>query len=114
MTSSQKVKGIPRLNLATEAAYNAIYGPGTRPSHPASGEDMDASRKIAEAVLNAADEGTVPISAAWLRTEGDDMVVLLEIDGQWIEVIRSYYQDTLISHIVEDGGITSAIEKAKK
>lgn len=39
-------------------------------------------------------------SAIWLRREGDDVVVLVEIDGQWVERIRER-ADGAFSHIAE-------------
>lgn len=41
--------------------------------------------------------------AIWLRREGKDVVVLIERDGQWIEVIREFI-DCNFSHIVERPG----------
>ena len=42
----------------------------------------------------------------WLRREGDHVVVLVEDDGKWREIIREYdgdqYNRTPFSHIWED------------
>lgn len=37
----------------------------------------------------------------WLRREGDHAIVLVEVDGEWREVIRERY-DGQFSHIWED------------
>lgn len=53
------------------------------------------------------------ITGVWLRREGGesdpkaDAVVLLEIDGRWVEVIRERAAGNF-SHICEEGGIRKA------
>ena len=37
----------------------------------------------------------------WLRREGDHAVILVEVSGKWIEVIREHF-DGAFSHIWED------------
>ncbi len=46
----------------------------------------------------------VRISAVHLVRIGDDVIVSVEIDGYWLEVIRER-ADGAFSHIVEGGGI---------
>ena len=50
----------------------------------------------------------------WLRSDhrGIELTVLVERDGQWIPVIRESAGGP-ISHIVEIGGIESAIKKVR-
>lgn len=43
----------------------------------------------------------------WLRREGDYAIVLVEIDGQWVEIIREYY-DGNFSHIWEDRSVLAS------
>ena len=47
---------------------------------------------------------TIKIEGLWLRREGDHVVVLAEVDGNWVEVIREHV-DGSFSHIVEPDGI---------
>lgn len=51
----------------------------------------------------------VPISGVWLRRVGDKVIVSVEIDGRWRDVIVEFY-DGQFSHIVETSGIESAQE----
>jgi len=46
----------------------------------------------------------VLVRGIWLRREGDHAVVLAEVDGEWVEVIREHV-DGPFSHIVEPNGI---------
>lgn len=48
----------------------------------------------------------------WLRTEGDSKVVLIQVEGRWVEVIRD--NGTNISHIAEPSGIASAIDLSRR
>lgn len=51
----------------------------------------------------------IPISAVWLRSEGKHIVVLVERNGEWFEVIRELEKTEdhmgTISHIVESGAL---------
>ncbi len=53
--------------------------------------------------------------AIWLRREGIPpdayFVVLIEVENEWIELIREYY-DGPASHIIEPLGIQSRIDTA--
>lgn len=49
----------------------------------------------------------IAISGVWLRREGEDAVVLVEIDGEWRRVIVERV-DGSFSHIAERGGIENA------
>jgi hypothetical protein len=51
---------------------------------------------------------TVCISGLWLRQEGSDAVVLIEVGGHFVEVIRER-SDGPFSHIVEPAGMRNAI-----
>ena len=44
------------------------------------------------------------VTGIWLRREGDDAVVLAEINGSFVEVIRERAEGPF-SHIVEDDGM---------
>ena len=49
--------------------------------------------------------------ALWLRTEGDNAVLLIEVEkGKWVELIRERL-DSPFSHVIEPAGIEHAIEK---
>jgi hypothetical protein len=51
----------------------------------------------------------VPVSGVWLRGDGKDIVVAVEVNGKWVDVIREYAANTdTISHIVEPAGIRAA------
>ena len=50
------------------------------------------------------------ISAVWLRREGDEIVVEVEIGKRFVEVIREN-GDAPISHIVEESGIAKAVSR---
>lgn len=54
-----------------------------------------------------------PISSVWLRTDGDDVVVLVKIGDRWIEIARDYAGplDGTICRQVTSLGIQSAIEQ---
>jgi hypothetical protein len=40
------------------------------------------------------------ISAVWLMSEGDDIAVLVEVDGKWYKIIKTLYpgQEMTVSH----------------
>lgn len=48
------------------------------------------------------------ITAIWLRNHGGAVIVAVEVDGHWIEVIRES-DGSNYSHIVERAGINDAI-----
>ena len=55
----------------------------------------------------------VLVTGVWLRREGADAVVLVELDGRWIEVIREHAaHESQFSHIVEPAGIAAAERRA--
>lgn len=58
-------------------------------------------------------ENEISVSCIHLFNEGDDVVVAVEINGEWVEVIREYYpcNDNAISHMVTPSGIKLAIVK---
>lgn len=47
---------------------------------------------------------TIPITAVWLRREGDTIKVLVEIDSIWRLAITEYV-DCPFSHIAEGNGV---------
>jgi hypothetical protein len=49
----------------------------------------------------------IPVTGIWLRREGDDAVVLAEVDGRWRRLIGEAL-DGQFSHIIEPSGITKA------
>lgn len=49
----------------------------------------------------------VPVSGVWLRTIGDHVEVLAEIDGEWKLLIRDH-RESNISHIIEPLGMRAA------
>lgn len=53
----------------------------------------------------------IEISAIHLSTVGDHVIVAVEIQGQWIEVIRER-KDNAYSHIVEGQGIAERARRA--
>jgi hypothetical protein len=54
----------------------------------------------------------VPVTGVWLQKatahNGGQLRVLVEIDGQWREVITEVADDGPISHIVEPSGMMAA------
>ena len=54
-----------------------------------------------------------PVSGIWLRREGNYAVVLVEHEGEFVEVIREHIEGPF-SHIVEPTGICVAIEKSRE
>jgi hypothetical protein len=50
---------------------------------------------------------TVQVSGVWLRRSGDRVIVAVEIDGLWRDVIVERL-DSNFSHIVESSGIRAA------
>ena len=71
--------------------------------------------KIATAAIlayrQAMRERGVVEQAIWLRRKGDHVVVLIEHNGKWVELIREYL-DSKFSHIIEPAGIARAILSA--
>ena len=56
----------------------------------------------------------ITITGLMLRNEGNDIIVELEIDGKWVEVIKEYLpSDAIVSHIVEPLGILKAVEEGE-
>ena len=55
----------------------------------------------------------VSISGIHLVRVGDWVVVLAELDGQWVEVIREWH-DSSFSHIVEPLGIRKCANDPQK
>lgn len=47
---------------------------------------------------------TVPITGVWLRREGDYVLVCVEVDRKWVQVIKEHH-DGSFSHICEPAGI---------
>jgi hypothetical protein len=47
---------------------------------------------------------SIAVDGIWLRREGEYAVVLAELDGKWVEVIREHVEGPF-SHIVEPDGI---------
>jgi hypothetical protein len=47
------------------------------------------------------------VTGVWLRRVGQDLLVLIEVEGEWRPVIREL-ADGKISHIVEEPGMASA------
>jgi hypothetical protein len=57
---------------------------------------------------------TVPVEVTgiWLlRVTGQGIVVRAEIDGRWVDVISERF-DGEFSHIVEPGGMLTAVKRA--
>lgn len=52
----------------------------------------------------------IPITAAWLLTIGDKVIVRLEINGSWHDVIVEHKEGSY-SHIAETGGIRAAVKR---
>lgn len=56
---------------------------------------------------------TMEISAVWLMTQEDDIVVLVEVDGKWYEIIRTLcpLNEMTISHCAHTRKLpSSAVE----
>lgn len=54
-------------------------------------------------------QNPVSITAVYLKTLDSRLIVEVEINGVWVEVINDHYDgDNLISHIVEANGIRRA------
>lgn len=54
----------------------------------------------------------ISITGLWLRREGQHAVVLAEMGGEWIEVIRDLAEGPF-SHIAEPAGIYARLEAAR-
>ena len=54
---------------------------------------------------------TVQVSRIMLRNEADDLIVEMEVDGNWIEVIRQSdgRLASAVSQIVEPAGLVRAV-----
>lgn len=52
----------------------------------------------------------VTISGVHLKRIGDYAIVAVEVDGQWVDVIKEFH-DGNFSHIVEPNGIRRCMEK---
>jgi hypothetical protein len=50
----------------------------------------------------------VTVSGVWLRKTGGCVIVAVEIEGKWIDVITER-ADSAFSHIVEPGGILEGV-----
>ena len=50
----------------------------------------------------------VTVRGVWLRKEGERVIVAVEIEGKWIDVITER-ADSAFSHIVEPGGILEGV-----
>jgi hypothetical protein len=48
------------------------------------------------------------ISGVWLREEGERVIVAVEIEGKWIDVITEHKEGPF-SHIVESGDIIEGV-----
>lgn len=57
----------------------------------------------------------ISVTGVWLRGDGADAVVLVEVNGAWVEVIREYlgHPDGIwpASHIVESRGIAAVLSE---
>ncbi len=47
----------------------------------------------------------VTVTAIWLRREGDHAIVLAEMNGKFVEIIREYIEGGPFSHICEGLGM---------
>ena len=61
----------------------------------------------------------IAITGVWLRGGENELTVLVEVDGEWVEVIREFVPTHgndgnvwPISHICEPAGIRTRIEEA--
>jgi hypothetical protein len=50
----------------------------------------------------------IPVSGVWLRKEGERVIVAVEIEGKWIDVITER-EEGPFSHIVEPDGIREGV-----
>ncbi len=57
---------------------------------------------------------TIEISGVWLRSEGPVAIVSVEVDGQWVDLVRGTPTEEAISHIVEPEGIRRAASSSKE
>ena len=69
---------------------------------------MPEPEKLRPEALRADEPETVAISGLWLRRERDHVVVLVEHDRRWFEVIRGPL-NAVFSHIAEPAGIKRRI-----
>ncbi len=53
----------------------------------------------------------VPVTGVHLKRIGEYVIVAVEVDGRWVDVIKEFH-DGNFSHIVEPLGIKYAAEKA--
>lgn len=55
----------------------------------------------------------IEISGLMVRNEGQYVIVEVEIDGNWYQVIKEYsgFIESAFSHIIEPAGIRTVIER---
>lgn len=63
--------------------------------------------------MNPLKNETIPVSGVWLRGVGNDVEVLVEVDGEWRRAIPSQGINTAgglqtVSHCVHPSGIAKA------
>lgn len=56
---------------------------------------------------------SVPVTGIHLVRLGKHVVVLAEMDGEWVEVIRELH-DSMFSHIVEPAGMRARQDEAQQ
>lgn len=62
---------------------------------------------------NVSKQEPIAITGLWLRNLGDHVIVEVEIDGEWHQVIREFCGpvECAFSHIIEPDGIRQAIAR---
>ena len=55
----------------------------------------------------------VPVGGVMLRTDGNDLIVEMKIDGQWVQVIRACEGRSAetLSYLVEPAGLIRAAQQ---
>ncbi len=49
----------------------------------------------------------IEVTGVWLRREGDQAVLLVEVEGEWLIACREALDGGPFSHVVEPAGIAS-------
>lgn len=102
-TIAEKAYGLLWRDRATDARIlllNAIGKDGQRRGIQSTIDSPEAPHKR-----------EVSVSAIWLKTIGDDVIVEAEIGGRWVELIRER-SDGAYSHIIEGNGVFTAYVNA--
>jgi len=65
-----------------------------------------------QSIVRKPKQEPVCVTGVWLKNLGDEIIVSVEVDGAWVDVITEYVgrMEFAVSHIVEPLGIRKKIE----